>query len=251
MTISPLVLVHIWAALAGILFGWAALYSRKGSRLHRLSGTVFFISMLGMSSSAAYVAAFVKPDMTNVVMGVFVFYLVATAWLTIRRKDGEIGLLEFALLAVALADGTAGLIFGREAMNSATGLKDGHSATGYFVLGSLVLLYAASDVRMLIRGGVSGAQRIARHLWRMCFALLIATASLFLGQPRLFPEPIRASKLLFVPVIAVIVSMIYWLIRVRFSGAYKKARKISVAGGAGTLSALNSDISERAHASAR
>src|ERR1700675_4215645 len=102
MTHSPLVFFHIWAALTGILFGWTALFLRKGSRLHRTSGNVFFISLLGMSASAAYMAAFVKPVMMNVAMGVLTFYLVATAWLTVRRKDGEPRLLEFCLLLVAL-----------------------------------------------------------------------------------------------------------------------------------------------------
>ena len=47
-------------------------------------------------------------------------------------------------------------------------------------LGSVAVLAAAGDVRMLVRGGVFGAQRVARHLWRMCFGLFIATGS-FLG----------------------------------------------------------------------
>jgi hypothetical protein len=34
---------------------------------------------------------------------------------------------------------------------------------------------------MLARGGVLGAKRIARHLWRMCFGLFIAAGSFFLG----------------------------------------------------------------------
>jgi len=32
-----------------------------------------------------------------------------------------------------------------------------------------MLLAAAGDIRMLVRGGVFGAKRIVRHLWRMCF----------------------------------------------------------------------------------
>lgn len=230
MTTSPLVFFHIWAALIGISFGSAALFFRKGSRLHRMSGNVFFISMLTMSASAAYMAAFVKPVTMNVVVGVLTFYLVATAWLTVRRKEGEIGRLEFGLVLVALADGAAALIFGGEAALSATGLKNGAPAVAYFVAGSVALLYAGADVRMLIRGGVAGARRIARHLWRMCFALLIATASLFLGQPRLFPESIRGTPVLFAPVIVVIVLMIYWLIRVRFASAYKRVARIGEAG---------------------
>ena len=34
-------------------------------------------------------------------------------------------------------------------------------------MGSVCLLAAAGDVRMLVRGSVLGAKRITRHLWRM------------------------------------------------------------------------------------
>jgi hypothetical protein len=43
------------------------------------------------------------------------------------------------------------------------------------------MLPSAGDARMLARGGVLGAKRIARHLWRMCFGLFIAAGSFFLG----------------------------------------------------------------------
>src|SRR5258708_7416248 len=48
-----------------------------------------------------------------------------------------------------------------------------------FFMGSVMLLAAAGDIRMLVRGGVLGAKRIARHLWRMCFGLFIAAGSFF------------------------------------------------------------------------
>src|ERR1700737_1212187 len=135
MHYSPLVFMHICAATIGLLSGAPALFSRKGSRLHRTAGNVFFISILSMSASGAYMAAFIEPAMINVVVGVLTFY-----W-------------------------------------DATGLKDGIPAAGYFVFGSVALLAAALDVGMFIRGGVSGVHRIARHLWRMCFAMLITTIS--------------------------------------------------------------------------
>jgi uncharacterized membrane protein len=226
MTISPIVYFHIWTALIGVSFGFAALAFRKGSGLHRLSGNVFFVSMLSMTVSASYLATFVKPVMINATVGVFTFYLVATAWLTVIRKNGEIGYLESGLLLLALADGVAAFIFGQEALHSVTGLKDGASATGYFVVAVLTLLFASFDVRMLVRGGASGAQRIGRHLWRMCFALLIAASSLFLGQPQLFSKAIHRTHVLWVPTIVIIVTMIFWLVRVRFAGRYTTQRKI-------------------------
>ena len=151
------------------------------------------------------------------------FYLVATGWLTIMRKDGETGVVEFGLLLVALAAAGGGLTYGWEAAHSATGLKEGYSPGPYLIFGSLSLWAAALDVRMLVRGGVSGAARIARHLWRMCVAFLIAALSFFLGKQQHFPVAIRGSQILNLPMLLILVVMIYWLIRARFIAVYKKA----------------------------
>jgi Predicted membrane protein (DUF2306) len=223
MKYSPVLIFHICAAIIGLLSGSAALIFRKGAGLHRAAGNVFFISMLCMSASGAYMAVFIKPNMGNVMGGVLTFYLVATGWLTVIRNEGETGILEFGLLLLALAQGVGGLIYGWEAAHSATGLRDGYPPAPYLVFGSAALLCAAADVRMLIGGGVSGVQRITRHLLRMCLALLIAAFSFFLGKQQHFPEAIRGTQLPNLPIYIIVASMIFWLIRVRFTNAYKKA----------------------------
>jgi uncharacterized membrane protein len=223
MKYSPILLAHICSAIIGLFFGYAALFLRKGSRLHRSTGNVFFVSMLIMSGSGAYMAAFVKPNMGNVFGGVLTFYLVGTGWLTVARKEGESHRFEIALLLVALAEGVGGLICGWQAANSATGLKDGYPAVMYFVFAAIALFCSSLDAGVFLRGGISGAQRIARHLWRMSFALLIAALSFFLGKQQHFPEAIRHSPLLNAPTILIFVVMIFWLFRVLFTRAYKKA----------------------------
>jgi len=230
MKYSPVLIAHICGAIVGLVFGYAALFLRKASRAHRWTGDIFFVSMLIMASTGAYMAAFVKPNMGNVFGGALTFYLVATGWLTVMRKEGKTGLVELGLMLMVLAEGAGGLLLGWEAANSVTGLKDGYPAAMYFVFGCLALLFAASDVKMFVTGGVSGAARIARHLWRMCFALLIAALSFFLGKQQHFPEAIRHSLLLNVPILLVAVTMVFWLVRVRFMHAYRKARKIGTAG---------------------
>jgi hypothetical protein len=225
MRYSPILILHIAAAIVGLLSGFPALFFRKGSRWHRMAGNIFFVSMLIMSASGAYMAAFIKPNMGNVFGGVLTFYLVATGWLTVIRKEGQTGLVEFGLLLVALTQGVGGLIFGWQAANSVTGLKEGYPAALYFIFGSLALFAAALDSRMLLRGGVSGALRIARHLWRMCFALLIATLSFFLGKQQHFPQAIRNSPILNLPVILVAGVMIFWLLRVLFTNRYKHSKR--------------------------
>lgn len=219
MNHSPLLLIHICAAIIGLASGSVALFSRKGSRLHRQSGRVFFISMLCMSASAACLAL-MKSQTINLVVGVLTFYMVATAWLTVRRSERETGLLELGLILLALADGAGAVGFGLHLANGATHADDGPG--GYYVFGSIALLAAALDMRMLAGGGVAGAQRIARHLWRMCFALLITVISFFLGKQRLFPGAVVKLHLNYVPILIVAAVMIYWLCRVLFTSAYRK-----------------------------
>jgi hypothetical protein len=97
-------------------------------------------------------------------------------------------------------------------------------------MGSVILLAAVGDVRMLVRGGVFGKQRIARHLWRMCYALFTAAGSLFLGQQQVFPAFLRHINVLFVPAILPLVLRIFWLFRVRLTSVNKTRRLETIAG---------------------
>jgi hypothetical protein len=187
---------------------------RKGSRRHRVAGNVFVISMLSMAASAAYLG--------NVGGGVLTIYLVTTAWMTGRRRDGETSIFDWGAMLVALAFGVASVIKGIEVANSPTGSKNGVPAGMILFLGSVALLAAAGDVRMLVRGGVFGVPRIVRHLWRMCFGLFIATGSFFLGQQKVFPVAWRGAAAWFVPALLPLVLLIFWLFRVRFTNAYKR-----------------------------
>jgi hypothetical protein len=58
--------------------------------------------------------------------------------------------------------------------------NDGVPVGMNFFLGSVMLLSASGDIRMLARGGVFGKQRLVRHLWRMCFGVFIAAGSFLL-----------------------------------------------------------------------
>lgn len=214
MSMWPTILVfHICAATIGLLSGYLAIFLRKGSGWHAAAGNVYVVAMLSMSSSAALIATFMHPIMLNVVVALLTFYLVSTAWWAARRRDGGIGLFDVGAFLFIFADAVFAFGSGIKAGGRA-GLKDGIPVTIYFVFGSIALLLALSDVRMLVRGGVSGARRIGRHLWRMCLALLIATFSLYPGQAKLFPKWLRATNLLSIPHVLLIGAMFFWLYRV-------------------------------------
>ena len=104
---------------------------------------------------------------------------------------------------------------GFEAMQQPNGIG-GIPAPPLFMFAAVGLAAAAGDARVLRAGRIEGTARIARHLWRMSFALWVAVMSFFLGQPKFFPEPLRRNmSLRAIPVVLVLVTMIYWVIRVR------------------------------------
>ncbi len=223
MAMSPIIMLHVITGTIAVVSGATALTVRKGSPLHRGAGNVFLVSMLAMAMAGAYMAI-TLPMMISVLVGVFTCYLVVTAWTTVKRKENTIGALEFAMLLVALGVAAGGLFFGLEAANSEAGSKDGFSAEPYYFFAGLALLAAAFDVSVLVRRGVAGRQRIARHLWRMCFAYFIAAGSLFTGPgAKAFPEVIRETGILSAPEPIILFLMLFWMIRVLFTKWYEKA----------------------------
>jgi len=181
----------------GLLSGTVAIIFRKGSRGHVLAGRVFVVSMLCMAVGAVYLAI-VRNQPNNIGGGILTFYLIGTAWLTARRRDGETSRFDWVALLIPMAIGVLTWTNGVKVVRSGASSQDGVPVGMSFFMGSVCLLAAAGDVRMLVGGGVSGAKRIARHLWRMCFGLFIAAGAFFMGPSnrplRLLSAEIRRKK---------------------------------------------------------
>jgi hypothetical protein len=188
--------------------------------------------MLTMAVFAVYLAI-TRHQPSNIGGGIFIFYLIGTAWLTARRRDGETSRFDWVVLLIPLALGILTWMNGINVVRSGASSQDGVPVGMSFFMGSVMLLAAAGDVRMLVRGGVFGAKRIARHLWRMCFGLFIAAGSFFLGPSN---RPLRllstvglgqhlspalfSTTLYLVLTILPLILMIFWVVRVRFTKAY-------------------------------
>ena len=86
------------------------------------------------------------------------------------------------------------------------------------ILGSVLLLAAAGDLRIMRFGVPRGGPRLARHLWRMCFALFIAAGSFFSIRERverILPDPFTSGPMRALPIVLLFGAMFYWLWRVR------------------------------------
>jgi len=216
----PILIFHISGGVFGMLAGAAAMLFRKGSDRHRMAGDVFVISMLCMATAGAYLA-FMKHQTGNVFGGMLTIYMVATAWAAGRRREGGLGILDWGGFLFALAIGVLSVLHG-VAKIAGHAPVDGVPAGMDLFMGSVMLLASAGDLRMLLRGGIAGNERVSRHLWRMCFGWFIATGSFFLGQQQVFPAVLRKTNLLLVPAILPLILLVFWLVRVRFANAYRR-----------------------------
>ena len=210
-------LVHILAGSLAIITGYVGLFAAKGATLHRRSGRLFVHAMVVMALSGAGIALAQSGEATAI-GGVLAVYLVVTALTTVRPRTATSRRLEIAAMLVALVTGSASTVF---AFGDAT-TRDGIPAPMLLIFGTVGLLSGISDLRIVRSGPLRGTPRLRRHLWRMCFAMWIATGSFFLGQADEFPEPLRIFPLLAIPAFLPLLVMPYWLWRVRT----KRGRRI-------------------------
>jgi uncharacterized membrane protein len=205
MVILPL---HILGGILALLFGYAALIAAKGGTLHRKAGMGFVAAMVLMSLSGALIAA-MKPDRGSILAGLLTFYFVVTGLLTVKPVPGarriEVTAMVAALMLGVLAIG-AGVWLARRGRPEAAPM---------FLFSAMSITGAIGDWKMLRSGALTGAPRLKRHLWRMCFAMWVAAASFFWGPPNRVPDIIRIPALLPIPVLTPIAVMFYWLWKMR------------------------------------
>ncbi|HEY4943698.1 MAG TPA: hypothetical protein VII56_19885 [Rhizomicrobium sp.] len=215
--------VHVIGGTVGLLSGIVAVSAAKGERLHRIAGTAFFVGMLFMAGFGAYLAVPLQ-QWNNVIGGVFAFYLVSTAWMTVRRRPGTTGTFEIVAMLVAFAGAVGILILGFQALANPKAVPANAPIPAFFVLAGIAGLAAALDFKVILQGGISGVARTARHLWRMCVALFAASSSfyvqVFLRKVHM-PAFLHHSPLLYIPIFAPLLLLPFWLIRVRFTNWYK------------------------------
>lgn len=223
---DALLALHIGGGTVGLISGAAALTVPKGGRLHRWTGNVFFLSMLAMATVGATISPLLH-DRVSTVAGIFTLYLLATAWMAVKRRDGGVGRFEIVALIVVLGVVAAGVTFVFMQNASPSGMVDGQPPQAPWMFAIVATIAALSDLKVILRHGVSGAPRIARHLWRVCFALFIASGSLFLGQSQVFPKALQHSGLLPIPALAPLLLLIFWMLRVRLGKRLRRAAPAS------------------------
>ena len=206
--------IHTPAGTVAIISALTALFAKKGTPIHRKAGTCFTISMLIMLVSGS-VAAVLKESLDDVFLGGVVIYSVFTAWLTVFHKKGETDFLEYIALTwivlIAIAAYFANPSWG-----------DIRNPETYTLWIGLAICFAIGDVRNLLRSGLSGSQRIIRHVWRIGFSLIWAALAFVDKIVKIQGSTIEEMPYVaIVPTILILLTILYLIANILFSSNKK------------------------------
>lgn len=220
MSEMPLIAdLHFLVGTIALFAGFGAFLLPKGSFPHRLSGWIFVICMAALSASGLYLSV-TRSILFTVFLSFLAFHAVMTGWLTAKtsgRAARRIGWAGLTLIALVSA---GGFLSGAVVAASPSGELNGLPPIAFHILAATAAVPALLDLGVVLRGGVTGRQRIARHAWRMGFGLFIATVIFFFGNNHVLPEALRAPLILAAPVATVILLTLAWLAWIWMSSAF-------------------------------
>ena len=204
-------LVHVLAGGLGLLSGYVALTVSKGGSLHRKAGLLFVYVMTTMAMTGMLISAVegVAPEI-NVPSALLTFYFVITALTTVGAPAGWSRSMDVAAMWSIFAIGVSCLVLAVRAIGA--GLPG--FAYPLVMFGTIALVAGAGDRRMLRTGPLRGALRLKRHVWRMCFALLIPSIAFYVPPGRL-PDALHIPPVIATGLLIPIVATIYWSWKLR------------------------------------
>ena len=214
-------LIHTPAGTIGLVAATVALFTKKGGAPHRKAGTCFTISMLIMLISG-FVAALLKESTDDMFLSAVVMYTVFTAWLTAHHKKNETGFLEHVALVWIIAVSIAAFFINASWREIGT-------PNPYLYWASFAIFCAIGDVRNLHRAGLSGIQRVIRHVWRIGFSLIWAALALTDkiikiqgSNVKELPEE-QLTYIIAVPTLLILIIILYWIMNILFFSRKKFA----------------------------
>jgi hypothetical protein len=213
----PLLLLafHVAMGVTGFVAGYMAIAARKGGGWHRRSGVVFVGAMVAMGLTAVGIA--VLEGKQDVAGGAFAAYFVFTGWTAVKPLPGTSRRGDIALMLLAFLFAEGGFANAIKAWGRPGHQIGGVPAGMMFFMATIILLAAIGDAKVIRAGGIQGSRRIARHLWRMCFGLFIASGSFVaqLARMKFMPDWIRSVPVIITLAAAPLVVLIYWMWRIR------------------------------------
>ena len=214
--------IHTPAGTIVLMTAVLAMFAKKGSALHRKAGSYFTISMMVMLISGI-AAAYLKNSIGDMMLGALVMYTVFTAWLTVHNKKNETGLLEVTALIWVVS-------FAFTAFAISMGWREEEAPFAYLIWGGLAICFALGDIRNLYHSGLSGTERIIRHVSRIGFSLVWAALAFtdkivkMMGANLKNMQEEQLLLIVAIPTMLILITILYWIIQILFFSRENFAR---------------------------
>lgn len=209
-TAQILILIHAATGGVALLGGTLALMTKKGGRIHKRSGLVFFYSML-LSAFLALTVAILPGHLSPFLfsIGLFSSYFILSGYSSLRYKKKDFGLLFDQLLAALLIlTGAAMIVYAF--------LLDSNLNTVLIVFGSMGVFFGTRDLRSFKDRKSLRKKWLQRHIGNMTGGYIAATTAFLVVN-----EVLPGLANWFLPTVLGSIYIGYWINKV--SGKRRKA----------------------------
>lgn len=203
--LSTLLVLHIAGGSIGLVSGTINLIRKKGDKLHKMIGTIFYYGMLITGTTSLLLAA-IHPNHFLFIIGVFTLYLVVTGqrYLAKSRKgsiDSFDRIITYAMMAAAISFITIGTYY---LVNS------NFFGAVYIVFGGFGLLFVKGDLTYYAGKSRFKNYPLLSHIQRMTGGYIAALTAFLVVNSDKFPEGVPAVAAWLAPTILVVPLIIYW-----------------------------------------
>jgi len=198
-------LIYFHAAFGGIALciGTISIIVKKGSKLHKRAGKVFYFSMLVSALTSLVIA--MLPNHENPFLfsiGVFTIYLLLTGYRGLRFKGREVVLRIDSIISICTVVTGIGMLLTPVLMNQNINIV-------LFVFGLLAALFGIRDLRLYKNKELLKKSWLKIHIGKMTGAY-ISAVSAFLVVNDLFYSLLNW----FLPTILGSLYITYWILKV-------------------------------------
>lgn len=199
--------LHVVGGSVGLLTGLTNILRKKGDKSHKLTGKIFFVSMLTAGTSALVLSC-LHPNYFLFMVGVFTLYMVCSGqcYLRLKQQDKlDSKMIEWTITILMLL---AGLLF--VGIGILTIIKSNLFGLVFITFGSLGLLFVQQDFKSYNDKSPIINYWLIGHLQRMTGGFIAALTAFLVVNAEYFPGRIQGFVYWLLPTIILTPLIIKW-----------------------------------------
>lgn len=194
LLLKLMLIVHITAGFLALLVGVVPMVSKKGGRLHKLTGLVFYWCMAAVCLTAVYLVFFKPSTLFLLFIAILSFYFCFSGRRILRLKRSQNRLTRTDQLAAYGALGASLVMFGLGVQAVVGWFSTGSISTFgmlYFFFAGLLFSNALYDVRLFHnpeKARYGKMEWFFGHISRMCGSYIATLTAFAVVNTRYLPD---------------------------------------------------------------